>query len=113
MKPKKLTEAQLVLETHMKELGLTNVEVEFKFYAPMRRWACDYYIPREGIQPSRGWIIEIEGSVYAQGRHTRGKGYEEDCVKYSTASALGYRVYRFSTGQVLDGSAKEFLKKWL
>jgi hypothetical protein len=103
-------EANLVLEAHMQELGL-NWKPEYQFYSP-RKWRADYLITYS--HPIKKCVlIEIEGGVYAHGRHTLGKGYEADCIKYSTASAMGFLVFRFSTGQVLDGTAKNFLKEWL
>ena len=102
------SEAQLVLETHLKELGLLFWE-EYPFCED-RKWRADYALLENGAKV----LIEIEGAVWTQGRHTRGSGFEKDCVKYNFAAALGYKVFRFPTGQVLRGEAKEFLKKhWL
>jgi hypothetical protein len=110
---KKLSPAQILLEKHMAELGFDNVEVEYKFCKD-RKWRADYFVsvaPSGCIVPT---LIEIEGGVWSgHSRHTRGSGYSEDCLKYSTASVLGYRVFRFTTSQVLDGTARQFLKLWL
>jgi hypothetical protein len=101
------SEANLVLETHLAELGLSfNTEMCF---SAVRRWRFDYVLSGCGFPTA----IEIEGAVWTQGRHTRGSGYERDLEKYNTAATLGWRVLRFSTGQVLTGKAKEFLKEWL
>jgi very-short-patch-repair endonuclease len=96
-------EANLVLEAHMKELGLDFVR-EFKFYWK-RKWRADYLFPSMTL-------VEIEGAVFTQGRHTRGAGYVKDLEKYRMAAALGYRVFRFSTQEVLNGTARAFLKEW-
>jgi hypothetical protein len=114
-KKKRLTEAQILLERHLGELGLRNVEVEHRFAAPMRQWASDYFLPHTHSLPlaPSGVLIEIEGGAWSQGRHTRGEGYSEDCLKYSTASAMGFKVFRFTTQQVLTGEAKSFLARWL
>ena len=96
--------AAILLAKHLKELGLA-FKQEYKFH-PERKWRFDFLL-------DSGVVIEIEGSVYAQGRHTRGKGFEQDCEKYNTATMMGYRVLRFSTGQVLRGEAKKFLGYWL
>ncbi len=40
--------------------------------------------------------VEIEGGVFSGGRHTRGKGYEDDCVKYNLAANSGWIVFRFT-----------------
>jgi very-short-patch-repair endonuclease len=57
---------------------------------PGRRWAVDFF-----IDPST--IVEIEGCIYAQGRHTRGVGYAEDCKKYNSLSLLGYTILRYTS----------------
>jgi very-short-patch-repair endonuclease len=98
--------AQTLLGIHLDELGL-KYETEFRF-DPDRKWAADFFIPKENI------LVEIEGGVYSKGRHTRGKGFEDDCIKYNTAQLkYGYTVIRFSTGMVLSGAAKEFLAQHL
>lgn len=98
-------EANLCLEKHFHELKL-EFWPEFQFH-DKRKWRADYKITASNI------LVEIEGSVWTRGRHTRGAGFLADCEKYNTATMMGYRVLRFSTQQCLDGSAKEFLKSWL
>jgi very-short-patch-repair endonuclease len=103
-------DAGTVLEIHLRELGLEFVR-EFQFDAN-RDWRADFLI-------ETNWrccpviLLEIEGSVWTQGRHTRGSGFLKDMEKYNTATMLGYRVLRFSTQQVERGEAKEFLRKFL
>lgn len=104
-KPK---EANLVLETHLRELGLA-FEPEYRFHNK-RLWRFDYRI--KAIED--GCVaIEIEGGIWNRGRHTRGKGFQGDLDKYNAASAEGWRVFRFSTEDVLTGRAKQFLKEHL
>lgn len=73
-------------------------ETEFKF-CPHRRWRSDFRILGTSI------LVEVEGGTWSGGRHTRGKGYEQDCEKYSWASANGWVVLRFTTQQVKSGVA--------
>ena len=94
-----------LMAIHLAELGL-EFRTEVRFYAE-RQWRADFEIIEHGI------LLEIEGGVWSGGRHLRGAGFEEDCVKYDTATMLGFRVLRFSSGQVLNGTAKKFLKEWL
>ena len=95
--------AHTLLEIHLRELGFDKVVPEFRFH-PTRRWRFDYLIQSH-------IAIEIEGGIYARGRHTRGAGYEKDLEKYREATILGFNVYRFSTGEVLNGKAKTFLQR--
>ena len=95
-------EAHILLEKHLEELKLQYLK-EFRF-APPRRWKFDYLL-KDGRT-----AIEIEGGLYVQGRHTRGAGYQADLEKYNEATKMGFRVYRFSTQDVLEGKAKAFLE---
>ena len=77
--------------------GLPAPEREYRF-APPRRWRFDYTWPAQ-------WIaVEQEGAVWTGGRHTRGRGFEADCVKYAEAILLGWRVFRASPRQMRDGT---------
>jgi very-short-patch-repair endonuclease len=97
-----LNHAAILLEIHMKELGI-EFEPEYRFAAP-RKWRFDYLLGDKTA-------IEIEGGIFSRGRHTRGVGYEKDLEKYREAAIRGYKVLRFSTGEVLNGTAREFIKK--
>ena len=41
----------------------------------------------------------------------RGKGYEADCIKYSTAALMGWKVLRATTAMLNDGRALELLER--
>ncbi|MBJ8443818.1 hypothetical protein [Acinetobacter bereziniae] len=73
-------------------------EQEYKFY-PKRKWRADFHIVGKKI------LVEVEGGVWSNGRHTRGKGYIGDMEKYNAAVLMGYQVLRFSTEQVKSGLA--------
>ena len=111
LKPKAKSDAQILLEIHLKEIGL-EFEAEFKFHAE-RDWRFDYVLSLDASRPHGTDLIaiEIEGGVWQQGRHNRAAGYLRDMEKYREAAALGYRVYRFSPQEVLNGTALEFLKR--
>jgi len=66
---------------------------EYKF-CDTRKWRADYCHPDKKI------IIEIEGAVWVQGRHTRGSGYIKDMEKYNEAQKLGYIVLRYTPQQI-------------
>tara|TARA_B110000093_G_scaffold59908_1_gene64870 strand:+ start:700 stop:1026 length:327 start_codon:yes stop_codon:yes gene_type:complete len=70
---------------------------EYKFH-PSRKWRFDFAI---GEDPSQFLLaVEIEGGVHSGGRHTRGKGYTDDLIKYNAALLAGWRVLRYTTPQV-------------
>ena len=68
---------------------------EFMFH-PTRRWRFDYAYPDKKI------AIECEGGIFVAGRHTRGMGFAKDCVKYNSATVLGWRVLRYTTKNIQD-----------
>lgn len=79
-------------------------EQEFRFH-PKRKWRADFHLIDKKI------LIEVEGGIWSDGRHTRGKGYIGDMEKYNSATMMGYQVIRFSTEQVKSGSAIEQIEK--
>ncbi len=90
----------------MKANGLPMPTREYTFAKP-RRWRFDF-----------AWIdqklaAEIDGGVYSQGRHTRGKGFENDCEKNNQAVLMGWRVLHFSSGMVRCGEALATTEKIL
>lgn len=104
---------EILFAKHLDELGL-QYRTEWRFH-PTRRWRFDFVL---GSFVKRYWepnrvAIEIEGGLFSGGRHTRGKGYQKDLDKYNHATAMGWRVFRFSTRDVMMGRAKEFLKTHL
>jgi very-short-patch-repair endonuclease len=69
--------------------GMITFVAEHRFH-PVRKWRFDYAILKHHI------AIEIEGGVFAGGRHTTGVGYKGDCEKYNEATILGWRVLRYT-----------------
>jgi very-short-patch-repair endonuclease len=63
---------------------------EYKFH-PTRKFRFDFAILDKNI------AFEIDGQVFKQGRHTRGVGYCNDCVKQWLADELGWRMLRIPT----------------
>lgn len=74
------------------------VKPEYRFYAE-RRWRFDYAWPEQMV------AFEVEGGTWSGGKHTRGKGYRNDCEKYNRAAIMGWRVIRATTDMVKDGTA--------
>jgi len=62
--------------------------------AGLQDWRFDFAWPDKLI------AVELEGGVWARGRHVRGRGYESDCEKYNLAQSLGWSVYRFTSGML-------------
>lgn len=71
---------------------------EYRFAVP-RRWRFDFAWPESKL------AVEIEGAVFANGRHTRGSGFTADCEKYNAAAMKGWKVLRFTREHIESGYA--------
>lgn len=69
---------------------------EYRFH-PVRRWRFDLAWPDLNI------AFECEGGVWSGGRHTSGKGFTDDCEKYSVAAAIGWYPIRATVQQIKKG----------
>lgn len=81
-------------------------EREYRFY-PSRQWRFDL------AWPERMLAVECDGGTFSNGRHTRGVGFHNDCIKCNTATVMGWRVLRFTAAMVEDGSALNVVEKAL
>jgi hypothetical protein len=77
---------------------------EYKF-CPDRKWRFDVAFVEKKV------AVEVEGGHWVNGRHNRGAGFAADCIKYSQAAVLGWRVLRFTTDQVKSGMALRMLQQ--
>lgn len=82
----------------IKASGLPEPQREVRFH-PTRRWRFDLAWPDIML------AVEVDGGVHINGRHNRGKGYENDLEKFGAAMELGWSVYRCSSGMVSRGKA--------
>ena len=89
----------------LKEIVPETHELEYRFH-PERRWRFDIAYPAIKV------AIEIHGGVYAQGRHTRGKGFTNDREKMNEAHGLGWKVFEFTTQDVENGKAAHAFERY-
>lgn len=78
---------------------------EYRFH-PARRWRLDYAWPDFRL------AVEIEGGVWINGRHTRGRGFLGDLEKYNELAMAGWSLLRFTPKQVKDGTAIQTIHRW-
>lgn len=116
--PKPVTEHQ---RAYMKSIPKSQGEEEFFFQVTKvstlpppsrevkliesRQWRFDFVWFTEKI------VVEIEGGIHTNGRHTRAKGFSEDIRKYRSAENLGYRILRFTPQMVKSGEALTVLER--
>jgi very-short-patch-repair endonuclease len=62
-----------------------------------RRWRFDFAFVDQRV------AVEIDGAVWARGRHQRPKGFISDCDKLNTAQMNGWVVLRFTDEHMKDG----------
>ena len=79
---------------------------EHRFH-PIRRWRLDFAWPALQV------AVEVHGATHAKGRHTRGKGYEQDREKMNEAALMGWLVIEVTAGQVRSGQAAVWAKQAL
>lgn len=98
-----------LLENYMQLAGI-QFKREKKFH-PERKWAFDYWIfgyKGKSIKPSLPVAVEYEGGTWGnsgKSRHTTGKGFRDDCIKYSWANILGWCVIQCTADMVVSGEA--------
>lgn len=77
------------LQQRLNRTSIPSPEREYRFHHT-RRWRFDFAWPSERV------AVEIEGGIWAKGRHSRGSGMVADMDKYNEAARLGWRVLRFT-----------------
>lgn len=100
------SELESEMAVQIKLLKLPKPEREFAFAKP-RRWRFDF------AWPSKKVALETEGGEWSGGRHTRGEGFTNDCIKYSEAAIRGWKVIRVTGKMIKEGLAIELLKRAL
>ena len=100
------SDLERALRFYLRAEKLPTPEAEFRFHHT-RRWRFDLAYPELKIG------IEVEGGQWSGGRHVRGKGFENDCEKYSEAAIAGWLVLRFTGNQIESGYATEAVRRAL
>ena len=87
----------------------STLELQFENIAKFFRvpeYVCEHYFakPRkfrfDVAFVEQKLAIELDGGIYAQGRHSRGVGYEKDCEKFNLAVELGWAVLHYTGNQL-------------
>jgi hypothetical protein len=94
-----------LLLQHVQVAGLPEPVTQYQA-TPPRKFAWDLAWPAEGYR----LLVDVQGAVWAGGRHTRGAGYEDDTEKWSLATVAGFRVLIVTTRQVEDGRALAWIE---
>lgn len=104
--PRALSEGEESFLMHCECYGL-RPHREFQF-DPTRKYRFDFAWPTQKV------AVEVEGGTsFGKSRHSRGKGFENDCRKYNLAASKEWLVYRFTTEMVRSGEAIDVVRKAL
>ena len=94
------------------------------FYALLEKYQIPRPVPELRFSTARQWrfdwawpaylvALEVEGGAWSNGRHVRGKGFLDDCAKYSEAAALGWRLIRVPPDQLCTLETVHLIKRAL
>ena len=95
---------ELLMFTLLSFFPRNMIELEYRFHPP-RRFRFDYCVPSLKI------AIEYNGSIWTQGRHTRGQGYMNDREKINLAQLDGWLVLEVVEEFVRDGRAHSMIEQ--
>lgn len=93
-----------IIKNFFVQMGLPSPETEYKFH-PERKWRMDYAWPDVKV------ALEVEGGVWAGGRHNSAKGFLADMEKYNAAAALGWKIIRRTPSDLIKLSTVQLLKE--
>lgn len=99
--------SELLAQITYAGLPVPERELRFAWVALHRAWRLDLAWPLAMVG------VEVDGATWAGGRHVTGSGYEADCEKLNAAVLLGWRVLRFTYGQVTSGYALATIERAL
>lgn len=97
---------ETLLIGQLQHAGLPTPERELRFH-DQRGWRFDLAWSAAMV------AVEIDGGVWNRGRHTRPKGYEEDCRKLAEAAIAGWTVLRVTGGMVRSREALRLIQRAL
>ena len=87
-----------------KRSGITPPVAEYKFH-PRRKWRFDAAWADEKV------AIEFQGGIWTGGAHTRGAHFESDCLKFSSAAILGWRLLLATYDQLNSGLLLQWIEE--
>lgn len=82
------------------------VVLEYRFH-PSRQWRWDIALVDQRI------ALEVDGGIWTQGRHVRGRGFLADREKINTGVILGWRVLEVTPDQATCGHAVDLVRRLL
>jgi len=91
---------------YCKSANLPEPVEEYEFH-DSRKWRFDFAWPVYKI------ALEVEGGVWSNGRHVRGRGFMGDVDKYNAATLMGWRVLRCTPQTLFKHETLQMIKSLL
>ena len=92
-----------IVKAYFKAQGIPEPTFEYKFH-PVRRWRADLcWIPQK-------LILEVQGGIFIQGRHSRGAAMLKEWEKLNTACGMGYRFLFCQPKDLMGAETVEQIK---
>lgn len=89
------SEGERAFQYYWRILTGPDLHCEYRFNQN-RRWRFDFaHLPSMTA-------IEVDGGTWVGGRHTRGEGYQNDCIKLNAATLRGWRIFRLTPTMMAD-----------
>ena len=95
------------LDRQLKEADLLEGSVEEYKFHPTRMWRMDRAWPSQKV------YVEVQGGIFARGRHSRPKGQINDMEKISEASIMGWRPILVCSLEIKNGEAVDRIRRAL
>jgi very-short-patch-repair endonuclease len=89
----KQSKLEMLFQAQLESADITGFVTEYIFH-PTRKWRFDFCF-KELM-----FAVEIEGGSWAGGRHNRGQGFNDDCIKYAEAQIYGWTVLRVTKDMI-------------
>ena len=89
------SDLEAAFEYYWRVLNGPPLEPEYKFL-PKRKFRFDFASPKNFV------AIELQGGTWANGRHSRGAGYTNDCIKLNLATLAGWRLFWLTTDMLTN-----------
>ncbi len=94
---RKRSELELIFAAHIDQADMPKYEIEYEF-DPDRKFRFDFAWPDLRI------AVEVDGGTWSGGRHARGQGIYNDCIKQNRAVIKGWTVLRLTSDMIREST---------
>jgi very-short-patch-repair endonuclease len=92
--------------THYLRIPGLDWRSQYEFLRPDRKYRADF------AELTHRLLVEVQGGSWISGAHSRGGGYERDCVRMAEATIAGWTILYVTGDMVNDGRALVLVERW-